>query len=150
MPTTCARHTRAETSRLRLCAARLPDPRRFLRLHRRPLGVGQEHPAVHPRRARSADLGGHPPRRTGRQRFDEGERPIPTQRVGFVFQSFNLIGKLTAVDNVMLPFLAPGAPARAQAKAIEVLSRMGLGNRLRTARTSSPAASSSGWRSRGP
>ena len=52
-------------------------------------------------------------------------------RVGFVFQSFNLIGNLSAVDNVLLPYLAHGRPPELRRKAIDMLSRMGLGNRLR-------------------
>jgi putative ABC transport system ATP-binding protein len=52
-------------------------------------------------------------------------------RVGFVFQSFNLIGNLSAVDNVLLPYLAHGRPPELRRKAIDMLSRMGLANRLR-------------------
>ena len=49
----------------------------------------------------------------------------------FLFQSFNLIGNLSAVDNVLLPYLAHGRPPQLRRKAIDMLSRMGLGNRLR-------------------
>ncbi|MGP0062844.1 MAG: ABC transporter ATP-binding protein [Isosphaeraceae bacterium] len=52
-------------------------------------------------------------------------------RLGFVFQSFNLIGTLSAVDNVLLPYLAHGRPRELRRKAIDLLGRMGLGNRLR-------------------
>ncbi len=52
-------------------------------------------------------------------------------RVGFVFQSFNLIGNLSAVDNVLLPYLPHGRALELRGKAIDLLSRMGLGNRLR-------------------
>ena len=52
-------------------------------------------------------------------------------RLGFVFQSFNLIGNLSAVDNVLLPYLAHGRPPELRRKAIDLLGRMGLGNRLR-------------------
>ncbi len=52
-------------------------------------------------------------------------------RVGFVFQSFNLIGNLSALDNVLLPYLAHGRRPELRRKAIDLLRRMGLGNRLR-------------------
>jgi putative ABC transport system ATP-binding protein len=53
-------------------------------------------------------------------------------RMGFIFQSFNLIPVLTATENVELPLLVTGSrakPARAAAEAI--LRRVGLGDRLR-------------------
>ena len=51
-------------------------------------------------------------------------------RVGFVFQSFNLIGSLTAEQNVALPLrLAGRRPARAQVRA--VLAAVGLADRAR-------------------
>jgi putative ABC transport system ATP-binding protein len=50
--------------------------------------------------------------------------------VGFVFQSFNLIGNLSAVDNVLLPFLAHGRPPELRRRAVDLLTRIGLGNRL--------------------
>ncbi len=71
-------------------------------------------------------------------------------RVGFVFQSFNLIGNLSAVENVLLPYLAHGRPPELRRKAIDMLSRWVWAIACVTARTSSPVASSSGWRSRGP
>jgi len=52
-------------------------------------------------------------------------------RVGFVFQSFNLIGNLSAVDNVLLPYLPRGRPFELKRKAIDLLTRMNLGSRLR-------------------
>ena len=51
-------------------------------------------------------------------------------RIGFVFQSFNLIGSLTAEQNVALPLrLAGRRPARRDVRA--VLDRVGLGDRIR-------------------
>ena len=53
------------------------------------------------------------------------------QEVGFVFQSFNLLSNLTAVDNVLIPDLPD--PARAASKrpaAIDLLRQVGLGDRL--------------------
>jgi putative ABC transport system ATP-binding protein len=52
------------------------------------------------------------------------------QRVGFVFQSFQLLGNLTALENVMLPLELQGNP-QARGRATEMLRRVGLGERLR-------------------
>lgn len=52
--------------------------------------------------------------------------------VGFVFQFFNLVPTLTAVENVSLPLVLDGVPARsADARAEELLNRVGLGDRAR-------------------
>jgi putative ABC transport system ATP-binding protein len=52
-------------------------------------------------------------------------------RVGMVFQSFNLIPSLTAVENVAVPMTVAGVPAKAaQAKARAALIQLGLGERL--------------------
>jgi putative ABC transport system ATP-binding protein len=50
--------------------------------------------------------------------------------VGFIFQSFNLLANLDAVDNVLVPYLARGATARQRHEAIELLQRVGLQDRL--------------------
>ena len=50
-------------------------------------------------------------------------------RVGFVFQSFQLLGNLTALENVMLPLELQGR-RDARAAATEMLGRVGLGARL--------------------
>jgi putative ABC transport system ATP-binding protein len=50
--------------------------------------------------------------------------------MGFVFQSYNLIPVFTAVENVELPLLLVGTPAReARDQALEILARVGLGGR---------------------
>jgi putative ABC transport system ATP-binding protein len=60
---------------------------------------------------------------------EDGRARLRGQLVGFVFQSFQLLPALTALENVMLPLeLAGGADAAARARA--VLSRVGLGERL--------------------
>ncbi|MBS2026919.1 MAG: ABC transporter ATP-binding protein [Deltaproteobacteria bacterium] len=52
-------------------------------------------------------------------------------RIGFVFQFFNLLPTLTAIENVMLPSLLAGAPRQAiAARAQELLERVGLGKRM--------------------
>ncbi len=51
--------------------------------------------------------------------------------VGFVFQTFNLIPNLTALENVELPMEAVGVPkAQRRAKAEEMLEAVGMGDRL--------------------
>ncbi len=51
-------------------------------------------------------------------------------KVGFVFQSFNLINNLPALDNVLVPFMPGGVPAGAREKAVDLLTRVGLADRL--------------------
>jgi putative ABC transport system ATP-binding protein len=51
--------------------------------------------------------------------------------MGFIFQSFNLIPVFTAAENVELPLLLNGVPARpARATAVQMLERVGLGHRV--------------------
>lgn len=50
------------------------------------------------------------------------------KNVGFVFQSFQLLPNLTALENVMLPIELAGQPA--EASATQMLVRVGLGERL--------------------
>ena len=52
-------------------------------------------------------------------------------KIGFVFQQFNLIPNLSAVDNVLLPYIPTGVTPECRAKAGELLQQVGLGNRLR-------------------
>jgi putative ABC transport system ATP-binding protein len=53
------------------------------------------------------------------------------RHMGFIFQSFNLIPVLSAVENTELPLLLIGAKAKeARARAGEILERVGLGHRL--------------------
>jgi putative ABC transport system ATP-binding protein len=52
------------------------------------------------------------------------------RRMGFVFQSFNLIPVFSAAENVELPLLVVGTPARAARRAaLEMLDRVGLRDR---------------------
>jgi len=60
---------------------------------------------------------------------EDGRARLRGQMVGFVFQSFQLLPALTALENVMLPLeLAGGNDAAARARV--VLDRVGLGERL--------------------
>jgi putative ABC transport system ATP-binding protein len=62
--------------------------------------------------------------------LDEDARAaVRAQRVGFVFQSFQLMGNLTALENVMLPLELQGR-VDAKLQATEMLRRVGLGERL--------------------
>ena len=61
---------------------------------------------------------------------EDARAALRAQKIGFVFQSFQLLGNLSALENVMLPLeLAGRRDARAQAS--EMLARVGLGQRLR-------------------
>ena len=53
------------------------------------------------------------------------------RKIGYVFQTFNLIPVLTALENVMLPMIFAGVPREERIKkATELLQRVGLGDRL--------------------
>jgi putative ABC transport system ATP-binding protein len=52
-------------------------------------------------------------------------------KIGFIFQSFNLIGTMTAVENVAIARIFSGVtPEQARIDATKVLERVGLGHRL--------------------
>ncbi|ODR17111.1 ABC transporter ATP-binding protein [Mycolicibacterium porcinum] len=54
------------------------------------------------------------------------------RNLGFVFQFFNLVPTLSAIENVSLPLVLDGVSARsADARALELLHRVGLGDRAR-------------------
>jgi putative ABC transport system ATP-binding protein len=56
---------------------------------------------------------------------------IRNHAVGFVFQSFNLLARTTALDNVEMPLVYAGVEkAQRRARAVAMLERMGLGERL--------------------
>lgn len=59
---------------------------------------------------------------------EDGRARLRANHVGFVFQSFQLLPNLTALENVMLPLELAGQPAREPAQAM--LERVGLGARL--------------------
>ena len=62
--------------------------------------------------------------------MDEDARAaLRARQVGFVFQSFQLLGSLTALENVMLPLELDGRKD-ARAAATEMLGRVGLSQRL--------------------
>ncbi len=56
---------------------------------------------------------------------------IRNQRIGFVFQQFNLLSRLTALENVMLPMIYAGVPkADRYLRAEAALVKIGLGDHL--------------------
>jgi putative ABC transport system ATP-binding protein len=56
---------------------------------------------------------------------------IRNRRVGFVFQSFNLLPHLSALENVELPMLFGGIPPKERrVRATELLEKVGLGDRV--------------------
>lgn len=55
---------------------------------------------------------------------------IRNQRIGFVFQQFNLLARATALDNVMLPMVYANLPKpKRRKRALEALERVGLAER---------------------
>jgi len=60
---------------------------------------------------------------------EDGRAKLRGDKVGFVFQSFQLLPALTAIENVMLPLELRG-DANPQAAAKDILQRVGLGERL--------------------
>ncbi|MGD9773263.1 ABC transporter ATP-binding protein [Diaphorobacter sp.] len=60
---------------------------------------------------------------------EDDRAALRARQVGFVFQSFQLMGNLTALENVMLPLELAGERAARQ-RAADMLDRVGLGQRL--------------------
>jgi putative ABC transport system ATP-binding protein len=61
---------------------------------------------------------------------EDGRAALRKEKLGFVFQSFQLLSHLTALENVMLPLELRGE-SQARAKAERMLERVGLAQRLR-------------------
>lgn len=60
---------------------------------------------------------------------EEGRAAIRAEMVGFVFQTFQLLGSLTALENVSLPMELVGK-SKAKERANEYLNKVGLGGRV--------------------
>jgi ABC-type lipoprotein export system ATPase subunit len=66
-----------------------------------------------------------------RQMDDRRRTDYRSRRMGFIFQTFNLLPVLTAVENVELPLLVGGVrPAEARRRSVAALERVGLGERI--------------------
>ncbi|MCS7179364.1 MAG: ABC transporter ATP-binding protein [Anaerolineae bacterium] len=62
---------------------------------------------------------------------DDDLAALRRRRIGFIFQFYNLIPVLTALENAALPLLLDGVkPAEAHRRAAEWLTRLGMGDRL--------------------
>lgn len=61
---------------------------------------------------------------------EEGRAAIRRKKIGFIFQSFQLIHRLTAVENVEVPLMLGGyTPKQRREKALELLRQLDLVNR---------------------
>jgi putative ABC transport system ATP-binding protein len=70
---------------------------------------------------------------------------IRNQRIGFVFQQFNLLARATALDNVMLPMVYANLPkSKRRERALAALERVGLAERT----TNRPSQLSGGQQQR--
>jgi putative ABC transport system ATP-binding protein len=65
--------------------------------------------------------------------LDEGRRArVRGERIGFVFQAYNLLPRQQAFKNVELPLIYAGVPSRERrARVVEALEQVGLGDRIR-------------------
>ncbi|MFM7317906.1 MAG: ABC transporter ATP-binding protein [bacterium] len=52
-------------------------------------------------------------------------------KIGIIFQAFNLVGNLTAIENVLVPFLPQGINSELKDRARMMLEKVGLGHRLK-------------------
>jgi len=62
---------------------------------------------------------------------DEAKTAFRKEHIGFIFQSFNLIPSLTALENASIPLILNGeSPKAAEEKAAYLLEKVGLKNRM--------------------
>jgi putative ABC transport system ATP-binding protein len=63
---------------------------------------------------------------------EQGLAKVRNEKIGFIFQQFNLLARINVLDNVATPLLYSGMPAKdRKAKAEAVLERVGLADRMR-------------------
>ncbi|MFT5790297.1 MAG: putative ABC transport system ATP-binding protein [Shewanella sp.] len=60
---------------------------------------------------------------------DDALSAVRNKQIGFVFQSFHLLPRLSALQNVLLPLRFSGLPEQDASYALELLARVGLGTR---------------------
>ena len=78
---------------------------------------------------------------------EEGRTRLRRERLGFVFQFFNLLPTLTAFENVFLSLELAGKP---DPRPLQGPERSGWKEKKEGSPMNSPAANSSGWPSPGP
>jgi len=62
---------------------------------------------------------------------DDQLSDIRNKKIGFVFQTFNLLERTSALDNVLLPLIyADNYPVDAKQRAVKILESVGLGERI--------------------
>jgi putative ABC transport system ATP-binding protein len=62
---------------------------------------------------------------------DDQLSDIRNKKIGFVFQTFNLLERTSALDNVLLPLIyADDYPVNAKQRAVKILESVGLGERI--------------------
>lgn len=62
---------------------------------------------------------------------DDSLAAIRNKEIGFIFQTFNLLPRYTALENVALPMIYAGIPKKDRiARATDVLEQVGLGDRI--------------------
>lgn len=68
-------------------------------------------------------------------KYSEPDRArLRNREIGFIFQQFNLLARTSALENVSLPLVYAGVPARERhRRSKEMLERVGLGERLKNA-----------------
>jgi putative ABC transport system ATP-binding protein len=138
----------AETVRA-LRGVDLDHPAQRVRGDHGPLGLGQvtlmnligcldtpDRGRVHPERPAVAGLS------------DDELARIRNREIGFVFQTFNLLPRSTALENVELPLVYAGVGGRSARARRRGAAAVELATAWTTGPTSSPAASGSAWRSR--